>query len=175
MDGCQGAPAAASRHHGVGKAVMAQKRWAIKKCKMDLSSDRLNRRRNNIAGCLDTHCDRIYRDEGISMSHSSKKPPVPVEMHDTIRREIVAVLEQGPHSAKDLSIAVRIAEKEVYDHLEHIRKTMNATDHRLAVIPAECKKCGFVFSKRERLKKPGKCPVCRGESIYEPLFSIEDS
>jgi hypothetical protein len=40
------------------------------------------------------------------------------------------------------------------------------------VTPAECRKCGFVFQKREKLKKPGKCPICRSESIEEPLFGI---
>jgi predicted Zn-ribbon and HTH transcriptional regulator len=108
------------------------------------------------------------------MKPTHKEPPMPVEMHDTVRREIIAVLEQRKRSAKDLSSEVRISEKEVYSHLEHIRKTMGATGRHLTVTSAECKKCGFVFSKRERLKKPGKCPVCRGESIYEPLFSVEE-
>ncbi|MBA3060962.1 MAG: transcriptional regulator, partial [Nitrospirae bacterium] len=39
--------------------------------------------------------------------------------------------------------------------------------------PAECAKCSFVFRKRERLKKPGKCPICRSEFIQEPLFLIK--
>ena len=106
------------------------------------------------------------------MKPAPGEPPIPVEMHDTVRREIIAVLEQGERSAKEVSSEVGISEKEVYSHLDHIRKTMNTTGRRLAITPAECKKCGFVFSKRERLKKPGKCPVCRGESIHEPLFSI---
>ncbi len=108
------------------------------------------------------------------MKPTPREPSIPAEMHDTVRREIIAVLEQGEHSARDLSSEVKIPEKEVYSHLEHIRKTMNTAGRHLAITPAECKKCGFVFSKRERLKKPGKCPVCRGEAIYEPLFSIEE-
>jgi hypothetical protein len=40
------------------------------------------------------------------------------------------------------------------------------------VIPAACKKCNFVFRKRDRLKKPGRCPLCHGESIDDPLFHI---
>jgi predicted Zn-ribbon and HTH transcriptional regulator len=113
--------------------------------------------------------------EGVlPVKRTAKEPVVPPNMHETFRREIVAALEQGERSAKDLSVEVSTTEKEVYRHLEHIRKTMSATGRRLAVTPAECKKCGFVFSKRERLKKPGKCPICRGESIHEPLFSIEE-
>jgi hypothetical protein len=110
------------------------------------------------------------------MKAKAKKPAEPVAKEDTVRRSILSVLEEGEHSAKELSSAIRISEKEVYDHLEHIRKSMGHAAHRqLLVTPAECKQCGFVFSKRERLKKPGKCPVCRGESIYDPLFSVSSS
>ncbi len=107
------------------------------------------------------------------MKKKANEPPVPHEMHETVRRGITAALAEGPLSAKELSGIVRISEKEVYDHLEHIRKTITASGGHLAVTPAECRKCGFEFSGRERLKKPGKCPVCRGESIHEPLFAIE--
>ena len=106
------------------------------------------------------------------MRPAPKGPPIPAAVRDTSRRAIIAVLEEEERSARDLSSEIGISEKEVYSHLEHIRKTMSATGRHLAVTPAECKKCGFVFAKRERLKKPGKCPVCRGESIHEPLFSI---
>ncbi len=108
------------------------------------------------------------------MKKKEKGPAVPVERHETLRHEIMSVLAQGTASAKDISFEVRISEKEVYDHLEHIRKSLlNKKDRQLVIMPAECAKCGFVFSKRERLRKPGKCPVCKGESIKEPLFSIK--
>lgn len=42
----------------------------------------------------------------------------------------------------------------------------------LEITPAECRNCGFVFAKRERLTSPGKCPVCRNEAILDPLFRI---
>ncbi len=93
-------------------------------------------------------------------------------MHDTVRHELIAALEQGQRSAKELSSEVRISEKEVYDHLEHIRKSLQGSGRQFTVMPAECRKCGFVFSKRARLGKPGKCPLCRAESIHGPLFSI---
>jgi predicted Zn-ribbon and HTH transcriptional regulator len=101
-----------------------------------------------------------------------KGPPVPHERHETVRREIMTLLERGPSSARELSTEVRISEKEVYEHLEHIRRTLNKNDRELVIIPAECAKCGFVFTKRERLRKPGRCPVCKAESIREPLFSL---
>ncbi len=107
------------------------------------------------------------------MKEKPKEPFIPPGMHDTVRQELISALKEGPASARDLSAAAGIREREVDGHLEHIRKSIASSGQRLIVTPAECKKCGFVFSKREKLKRPGKCPVCKGESIREPLFSIE--
>ncbi len=108
------------------------------------------------------------------MREKPKEPFIPPETHGTIRQEIVAELLQGPCSARDLSAAAKIPEREVYGHLEHIQKSLAASKQQLFRMPAECKKCGFVFVKREKFKRPGKCPVSRGESIREPRFAIEE-
>lgn len=97
---------------------------------------------------------------------------VPMERSDTVRHEIIKRLEGVTFSAKEISAAVRISEKEVYEHMEHILRSMSNKERQLKITPAECKKCGFVFSKRKRLKKPGRCPICKAETIHEPLFSI---
>jgi predicted Zn-ribbon and HTH transcriptional regulator len=101
-----------------------------------------------------------------------KEPFIPVERQETIRQKIISLLDGKTLSAKDISVDVRVSEKEIYEHLEHIQRTINKSEHNFIVTPSECKKCGFVFRKRDRLKKPGRCPVCRSESIKEPLFSI---
>jgi predicted Zn-ribbon and HTH transcriptional regulator len=106
------------------------------------------------------------------MKKGPKEPAIPVSMHDTVRHEILFALEQGSRSAGEISREVRVSERDVYDHLEHIRKTVSKAGKQLIITPAECRKCGFVFTKRERLRKPGRCPLCRGESIQEALFSI---
>lgn len=106
------------------------------------------------------------------MRTKSGKPLIPAERHDTVRQEIVSLLAQQTLSAKEISPQVRISEKEVYSHLEHIQRTLKK-EQKLIITPAECRKCGFVFKKRDRLKKPGKCPVCHGELIQEPLFFIK--
>lgn len=108
------------------------------------------------------------------MKERPKGPFIPPETHDTIRKEIVEALLQGPCTARDLSAAARIPEREVSGHLEHIRRSLTSTGRQLLLMPAECKKCGFVFAKREKLTRPGKCPVCKGESIREPRFLIEE-
>jgi len=107
------------------------------------------------------------------MKKKPSKPFIPVDRQETVRQNIVSALDGDKLTVKDMSRAVSISEKEIYDHLQHIRKTINKRDQKLIVTPAECKKCGFSFKKRERHKKPGKCPVCRSESIKEPLFTIE--
>lgn len=106
------------------------------------------------------------------MKSKPKKPVIPPEKHDTVRHEIQALLSGHDLSAKDISMAIGIPEKEVYDHLDHVRLMLRRSGAILLVVPASCRKCGFVFSKRNRLTKPGRCPVCRGEQIEEPRFSV---
>lgn len=106
------------------------------------------------------------------MKKRPEEPFVPPERGETIRQEIIALLDGRSLSAREISSEVGIAIREVYEHLAHVRKTVSRTEQKLAVKPAECKGCGFVFRKRERLNRPGRCPVCRGESIQEPLFSL---
>jgi transcriptional regulator len=103
----------------------------------------------------------------------AKGPFIPREEHATVRQAIVTLLERQTLSAREISAAVRIPEKEVLAHLEHIRLATHKGGEQLQLIPAACKKCGFAFRKRERLARPGKCPVCRGEQIVEPLYAIK--
>lgn len=108
------------------------------------------------------------------MKKKSKEPASPPAVNDTVRKEIIAALLERPSTARDLSALVGIPEREVAGHLEHIRRTIAQSGEHLTVRPAECKKCGFVFVKREKLTRPGKCPVCKGQSIREPHFLIEE-
>ena len=110
--------------------------------------------------------------EGSALKYKQKESVIPQERHETIRQKIMDILEGNSFSARDISGEVGISMREVFEHLGHIQKSLNRGDYHLVIAPAECKKCGFVFKKRERLTKPGKCPVCRGESIQEPLFSL---
>ena len=101
-----------------------------------------------------------------------KPPTLPVAQRSTIRRQIRDLIADRPLSARDISGAAGIPEKEVYPHLEHLQRTLHQERQRLVVSPAVCKKCGFVFKKRQKLTKPGKCPMCRSETLAEPQFEI---
>ena len=105
------------------------------------------------------------------MKKGPKEPTFPIERGETIRQGIIRLVTGRELTAKDISASVGIMEKEVAAHLEHIRKAFH---DRFVVTPAECRHCGFIFAKRERLKKPSRCPLCHSESISAPLYSIEE-
>jgi len=91
----------------------------------------------------------------------------------THRQEIIRLLEQGSLSARDLSRALSIREKEVYDHLQHVRRSMAGQGRKLVVRPFACLNCGYVFKERQRFTRPGRCPQCRETYLEEPLYALE--
>jgi len=107
--------------------------------------------------------------------HQGDIPRKKPEETETIRHQIRILLEEGPLTAKEISSAVRRPEKEIEDHLEHLRKSVRSDGRRLSQVPAECRECGFVFRKRDRLKAPSRCPVCKGEAISDPSFRVDDA
>jgi len=90
----------------------------------------------------------------------------------TIRQDIVSLLSEGEHGAKNISKIVRISEKEVYKHLEHIGRSLKSQKMRLTITPAVCLTCGFKFEARNRFSPPGRCPKCKGEHIQDPKYVI---
>lgn len=116
------------------------------------------------------------------MSHSAPsrraarrplRPRTPAERDRTPRQAIVQALLGRELTAKELSAEVRLSEKDVLDHLEHIRRGLrDERDRKFVVVPARCLECGFSFGKRERLGAPGRCPICKSERVEPPLFSV---
>lgn len=99
----------------------------------------------------------------------------PQERTQTIRSALLAALEEGPATARDLSGAVGIREKDVGAHLEHLSKSLWREGRRVAITPASCIACGFVFKDRTRFEKPGSCPQCRSTRIDPPVFTLNES
>ena len=92
---------------------------------------------------------------------------------ETLRQSIRRHLRAGPVTARDLSALVRIREKEVISHLEHLERSLRRSGERLVLDPAECLACGYRFKNRRRLSKPSACPRCRAERIAPPVFRLE--
>lgn len=106
-----------------------------------------------------------------------KVAPVPAAREKTLARALRDALAAGPGpaTALELSAEVRAGEKAVLEALAHLRRSLRRTDDALVVRPAACLACGYVFAKRDRLGKPGKCPLCRSTRIAPPLFSLQSS
>ncbi len=88
----------------------------------------------------------------------------------TLRKEIAEALEKRFLDVREISRLFGIKEREVLDHLQHIARS--AHPKRFTIEPAYCHQCGFLFKKRDRLKTPSRCPLCKSESLSPPRFKI---
>ena len=91
---------------------------------------------------------------------------------ETIRQQIIGCLSEGAMSAIDLSKALGMKEKEVYEHLPHIARSVVAQGKKLVILPSECMNCGYVFEDRKRFTRPGRCPKCKGTHVQRPAYEI---
>ncbi len=101
-----------------------------------------------------------------------KRPASPRAANETVRQALRRELEAGAASARELSMRVRVSERDVLAHLPHLERTLVREGAGLAVEPAECLACGYRFEGRGRHATPGRCPTCRSERIAPPLFAL---
>lgn len=90
----------------------------------------------------------------------------------TVRQMIAELLTGGRMTTRGISQAVKIREKDVIDHLEHIARSAPKYGN-FYIEPSVCRRCGFRFKDRKRLKSPSRCPICKNEAITEQGFWIE--
>jgi transcriptional regulator len=93
---------------------------------------------------------------------NARKPFVPAERHETIRQEIIESIRGQTLSARDISVRVRIAEKEVFEHLEHIRMSMGRGELNLLSPPPDAESADS-FSER------GNALVSPASALYAAL------
>ena len=91
----------------------------------------------------------------------------------TIRQQIIELLGTDRFTARDLSQAVSITEKEVMAHLQHIERSVRYQGKKLVEAPHQCLSCGFVFDRRNRFSRPGRCPKCRNSHIRTAIYWLE--
>jgi len=89
----------------------------------------------------------------------------------TFRKELLALLSDQPRSASFLARELGLTRTEIEEDLRHAIRSARAAGHRVQVLPARCKSCGFEFEE-DRLTKPGKCPACKGSRIYEAQILV---
>jgi predicted Zn-ribbon and HTH transcriptional regulator len=90
----------------------------------------------------------------------------------TIRQEIIQRLAEQPMGARDLSQALGIREKLIYDHLDHVSRSMMAQKKKLHILPIHCLECGYIFKERRRFTPPGRCPRCKSTRLEKPRYQI---
>jgi hypothetical protein len=93
----------------------------------------------------------------------------------TLRQQIIELLTDGEMDARELSREVGIKEKEVIEHLSHISRSLAVKGKKLTIRSAECLLCGYVFEKRQRFTRPGRCPRCKKSHLQSPGFYIANS
>lgn len=91
---------------------------------------------------------------------------------ETIRRQIIERLMEIPMTARQLSQALGIGEKEVYRHLPFVSRSAAARGLRLVALPFSCLACGYEFRERKRLDRPGRCPLCKSGHLEEPRYRV---
>jgi predicted Zn-ribbon and HTH transcriptional regulator len=101
-----------------------------------------------------------------------RQRPQPSERHATVRDDLRRALQEGFLSFRELSVRVRVSEKDIPQHLEHLARSAKASGQRLDIEPARCLGCEFVFRERTRLTRPSRCPRCRGQRVAAARFRI---
>lgn len=89
----------------------------------------------------------------------------------TRREEIFEILKKEKKSAQSIANHFEVELFWIIEDLEHLKKSIHPL--KLKMQPSFCKKCGFIFKERSKIKAPSKCPKCKSEWIQAPLFSIE--
>ena len=95
-----------------------------------------------------------------------------VNVVETIRQQMMDLLNKEEMTAIELSQGLGIREKEVYEHLPHIARSLAAQGKKLVIRPSRCLKCAYVFEDRKRFTSPGRCPRCRGTHLRVPAYEI---
>lgn len=87
------------------------------------------------------------------------------------RKYLQELLENNPMGISEIAEVTETGFKEIEDDLHHLQKSLKHQHYTMDVTPAECLDCGFKFNK-EKLHRPGRCPVCKQKHITEPLIAI---
>ena len=70
----------------------------------------------------------------------------------TVRKNLLTLLCAQPRSVSSLARDLGLRKGDVDDDLQHALRSARAAGHRVIVIPARCRSCGFIFDE-EKLSK----------------------
>jgi predicted Zn-ribbon and HTH transcriptional regulator len=98
---------------------------------------------------------------------------------ETTRQRIADALREDPRTASDLAETLSLPTPVVYEHLEHVSRSVREAsgdgsgdpDEEFLVAPPTCRDCGF-DGFDDPVNEPSRCPDCKSERIEEPAFVI---
>jgi predicted Zn-ribbon and HTH transcriptional regulator len=90
------------------------------------------------------------------------------------RKDLLALLSEHPRSVSSLAREFGSTRRDIDDDLRHAIRSARAAGHRVTIVPARCRACGFVFDE-DKLSKPGRCPECRGTRLFEAQISLSSA
>ncbi|GGN86280.1 transcriptional regulator [Halomicroarcula sp. F13] len=93
------------------------------------------------------------------------------EASRTTRQRIADRLRDEAMAAGTIANTFEIQTSTALTHVEHIAKSLDATDEQLLVAPPECERCGFTDFD-DLTNRPSRCPECKSESVAEPAYRI---
>ena len=88
------------------------------------------------------------------------------------RRHLLDLLTVEPRSVSSLARELGLQRGDIEEDLRHMIRSARAQGHRVVIVPACCRACGFEFGE-DKLSKPGKCPACRASRIFEAQIQVE--
>jgi len=97
---------------------------------------------------------------------------MPTKQNKTIRQTLISFLKKKKMNARELSQNTGISEKDVFEHLTHVERSLKKSSQKFIFEPYQCQICSFTFDKRKKLSKPGRCPKCKQGSIEPARFKI---
>ena len=89
----------------------------------------------------------------------------------TFRRQLIELLSHEPRSASSIAREFGLRRGDVEEDLRHALRSAETAGHRIEIVPARCKSCGFEFGP-DRLLKPSRCPKCKESRLFEPMIRI---
>lgn len=94
------------------------------------------------------------------------------EASRTTRERIADRLRAETLTASVLAREFEVTTADALSHVQHVARSLEATDEQLLVAPPECTDCGFTdFDDLTNL--PSRCPDCKSEAVSQPMYRIE--
>lgn len=89
------------------------------------------------------------------------------------RKDLIDILKAQSISLHELAVMLEEKPRDLEDDLQHLFRSLRSEPLSPVITPAICRKCGFVFHK-DKLHRPGKCPMCKGDWLTDPLIRLEE-